>query len=158
MMKNHLLLLIALFAALTGYALTGRAQTENTKLPELKGEWKLDSIVLYKYFGVDSTMITNDLLPKNAIISGVFDTIYFEKDLCRVNIGQDSFDATYRQNGNSLDIMLLAVPHTYTVTKNKNLLTLYHKYSISDNENNIMLYYGVKLIYQMIDNKHFDYE
>jgi hypothetical protein len=45
MMKNHLLLLIALFAALTSYALTGRAQTENTKLPELKGEWKLDSIV-----------------------------------------------------------------------------------------------------------------
>jgi hypothetical protein len=45
MMKNHLLLLIALFAALTGYALTGRAQTDNTRLPELKGEWKLDSIV-----------------------------------------------------------------------------------------------------------------
>jgi hypothetical protein len=134
------------------------AQTDLIKSPTLEGKWALDSIMLYKYSDNDSVRVTNDLLTENSFISGVFDTIYFEKDVCHINTDKDSFELPYRQNEDILDIMLMAVPHTYSVIKDKKSLTLYRKYGIFDSENkNMTVFYGVKLIYRIID-KHFDYE
>jgi hypothetical protein len=125
-----------------------QAQTEeNTKLPELKGEWKLDSVVLYKYLDNDSIEINNNLLPEDSLISGVFNTIYFAADTCRVNVGNKFFQSFYKLNGNILELTLLLVPHTYIIVDDKISLTLYRKYSSVDSENYNMVFYGVKLIY-----------
>jgi hypothetical protein len=153
---NRKILLIALVCV--SFTLRSWSQEGTIESPTLEGRWVLDSIMLYKYSDNDSVRVTNDLLTENPFISGVFDTIYFERDVCHINIDKDSFELPYRQNGNILDIMLMVVPHTYTVIKDEKILTLYHKYSIVDKENSDnTVFYGVKLIYQIID-KHFDYE
>jgi hypothetical protein len=123
------------------------AQNKSIASSALNGKWVLESIVLYKYDGEDSAVITNDFLPKTPYISGVFDTIYFKDELCRINMDSNSFDLSYRFDGENLDIMLLAVPHSYTVAKDKELLILYRKYDIPDDENNTVVFYGVKLMY-----------
>jgi hypothetical protein len=146
---GKVLVLIALVCM--SFATESWAQTEKIQPPTLEGRWALENIVLYKYSGNDSIKVTNDLLPEKKLISGVFDTIWFEGNICRVNADNLFFESAYRQNGNVLDILLMAVPHTYIVTKDKTLLTLYRKYNDVDNATtNITVSYGVKLMYQLI--------
>jgi hypothetical protein len=122
---------------------SGQAQTES-----LNGEWVLDNIVLYEYSGKDSTIVTNDLLPENNSISGVFDTLTFSGNQCGITIDSNYIESFYRRTEDFLELMPFPVPHNYTILDDKKQLVLYRKYFIVNNEDShISVIYGVKLTY-----------
>jgi hypothetical protein len=132
------------------FATAGATKPDSINVNSLEGVWVLDSIELYKYSDNDndSVKVSNDLLPENNVISGVFDTIRFDGNKCSIRLNNYQMESTYVKDGNNIKLYLTAVPFEYTIYVKNERLILYRKYYYSDNENPINnVLYNVNLTY-----------
>jgi hypothetical protein len=152
MKKIFLLLLMSLFTALTVYGKKSPELADSINPKKLlQGTWKLDSIVLYQYSDNDSIEVNNDLLPEDPLISGVFDTLYFEGTMCTISAKnmKQSFILIWQHDGNILEFTMMSMPYKYIIiVSNENHFVLYRKYRIFDRKHHgNTVFYGVRLIY-----------
>jgi hypothetical protein len=153
MKRIFLLLLISLFATLTVYGKKSPMVADSTNSTKsLQAKWTLDKVILYQYSDNDSVEISNSLLadlPEKPFMLGIFDTLYFEEDMCTVSAKDMRwpFQAYYQRKGNILELMGGNVVYNYIIINDKNPLELYYKYSHIDRSNNNTVLYGIKLIY-----------
>ena len=133
-------------------ATAGAAQQKT----DLEGVWKLDSVELYKHSGNDSVKVSNDLLPEDNAISGVFDTLSFAGDKCKSRIFKMDVENIFSVNGNILKLNFSPAPHTYiytyTVADGKPQLEMLYRYSRPDREKGYVdIPYSVKLKYHKLN-------
>jgi hypothetical protein len=111
----------------------------------LEGVWVLDNLELYKYSDNDSVKVSNNLLPEDNMISGVFDTITFSGDKCISTINTQTIEASFSIESNILKLNFVPNPHTYTVIGYNQQIALFRQYYYFNNEVNTL--YVVKLVY-----------
>jgi hypothetical protein len=140
--KSFLIAVCGIFLFLTAEA------AKPDSINALDGVWALDSVELYKYSDTDSVKVSTDLLPESNAVSGVFDTIRFDGDKCRVRLNNYQMESKYLKPDENIKLYLMAVPFEYTIHAENEHLILYRKYYFLDNENptnNVL--YSVNLTY-----------
>jgi hypothetical protein len=117
-----------------------RAQTEeNTKLPELKGEWKLDSIDI-KQITSDGDTISlpySEDVYKNSE-DCIFPILKIEEEQCVFKAGNDiEYTLKYTVNDNTFTLWYTALV-IFKYAKSENTLLLSRQYSKRDSDDKII--------------------
>jgi hypothetical protein len=158
MMKNHLLLLIALFAALTGYGKktsTGDplTATDSIEHENLTGTWRLDSVKI-KQITPDGDTIS---LPysKEAYMNSldcIFPVLKIEAEQCVIGTENDlKYTLKYTFNNNTFTLWFSSLTVFKSVISG-NTLSISRQYNKHDSDDKTILVL-VNLIYTKDKNK-----